>query len=258
MKRFFILLYAVLLSIPAFSAENETKVLIVTNMGKITVKLYNDTPLHRDNFLKLVNEHSYDSIMFHRVIKLFMIQAGEKYAQVDTTKLVNPADTVKVKYNTWQKIGRVATFKFIKKKEKQYKPAQIDPNYKAPDYKIPAEIVYPKYFHKRGQLCAAREGDAVNPERKSSALQFYIVTGKFFTDYELDKLEKEKNITFTPEQRKAYKIEGGAQHLDGTYTIFGEVTKGLKVVQKIELLPTDHKDIPLKEVRIKKTKILKK
>ena len=219
MKRIFILLYIAIFSISVTAQEKETKVLIVTTMGKITVKLYNETPQHRDNFIKLVEEHKYDSIMFHRVIKLFMIQAGEKYAPTDS---VNRA------------------------------------NYKAPDYKIPAEIIFPKYFHKRGKLCAAREGDEVNPSRASSANQFYIVTGKHYTDNELDKLIKENNLTLTPEQRETYKTSGGAPHLDGAYTVFGEVLTGMKVVHKIELAFTDINDLPIKDIRIKTMKILKK
>ena len=161
MKQLFILLYIALFSASASAGkEQECEILIVTNMGKITVKLYNDTPLHRDNFIRLVEENKYDSVMFHRVIKQFMIQAGEKYAPDDSVSVRSADDE--------------------------------------PDYTIPAEIVYPKYFHKRGQLCAARQGDQMNPERASSANQFYIVTGKHFTENELDKMEKEKNIRLTP------------------------------------------------------------
>ena len=262
MNRISIFLFAILFSISVFAAEKETKVLIKTTMGKITVKLYNDTPQHRDNFIKLVQENTYDSIMFHRVIKLFMIQAGEKYPPVDSTRLTSfnaaAKDTLDAKPPKFVKrMIRKLGFK-SEKKEGHKETYWIDPNYKAPDYKISPEIVFPKYFHKRGQLCAAREGDDVNPARESSAMQFYIVTGKHFTENELNKMEREKNKTFTPEQREAFMFEGGAPHLDGAYTIFGEVTKGFKTVIKIELTPVDHFDRPLKDVRIKKTKLLKK
>ena len=262
MKRIIIFLSALLLTVNIFADEKETKVLIITNVGKITVKLYNDTPLHRDNFLKLVDENKYDSIMFHRIIKLFMIQAGEKYPPLDTAKVANAGATAKDAKDMeptgkFKKFFKKFSFKSEKKKDEKITYWR-DPDYKAPDYTVPAEIVFPKYFHKRGQLCAARTEDRVNPQRASSAIQFYIVTGKHYTDNELDKMEKERNITLTPEQREAYKMEGGAPRLDGTYTIFGEVTKGLKVVQKIELTYTDPYERPLKDIRIKTMKKLRR
>lgn len=117
------------------------------------------------------------------------------------------------------------------------------------DYTIPAEIVYPKYFHKRGMFAAARTGDEENPERASSATQFYIVTGKFFTEMELDKMEEEQGITFTPEQRQAYMLEGGTPHLDGKYTIFGEVVSGMKAVDKIQFTETKQTTVPSRTSR---------
>ena len=199
--------------------EKETKVLIDTDKGKITVKLYNETPLHRDNFIKLVQSGHFNGLLFHRVIRQFMIQAGDinsKNALPDTE--LGDGDL---------------------------------------DYTIPAEIVFPRFFHKNGQLCAARSSDDENPERASSASQFYIVTGKFFTENELDKMELEKNIKLTPEQRHAYMFEGGAPHLDGAYTVFGEVVKGMKVVDKIQFVPTSMNDRPLKNIKIKSMKITK-
>lgn len=201
------------------SAQEEgTMVLIDTDKGKIKIRLYDETPQHRDNFIKLVNARQYDGLLFHRVIKQFMIQAGDI-----TSKDAPP--------------------------EKKLGDGDLE-------YTVPAEIVYPKYFHKRGQLGAARTGDEVNPERASSASQFYIVTGKFFTAMELDKMEQEKHITLTPEQREAYMMEGGAPHLDGAYTIFGEVVSGMKVVDKIQFMKTDANDRPLKNIAIKSMKIV--
>ncbi|MDR3142859.1 MAG: peptidylprolyl isomerase [Tannerellaceae bacterium] len=223
MKPVYLLL---LLMVVVFSAvslhaqETETLVLIDTDMGKIKVKLFNDTPLHRDNFIKNVSENRYEGLLFHRVIKQFMIQAG------DVTSKDAPLD-------------------------KQLGSGDLD-------YTIPAEIIYPAYFHKRGMLCAARTSDESNPERASSATQFYIVTGKFFTEMELDKMEKTENKTFTPEQKHSYMLEGGVPSLDEKYTIFGEVVSGMKVVDKIQFVPTNEYDRPLKNIKIKSTAIVKK
>lgn len=203
-----------------FAQEEETLVLIDTDMGKIKVKLFNDTPLHRDNFIKHVEENTYNDLLFHRVIKQFMIQAG------DVNSKDAPLDSI---------LGSGDL-----------------------DYRIPAEIIYPKYYHKRGALCAARSSDDVNPEKESSATQFYIVTGKFYTEHELDKMEREQNKKFTPEERQSYMLEGGAPHLDGNYTVFGEVVSGQKVVDKIQLVMTNMNDRPLKNIKIKSMSIVKK
>lgn len=205
---------------PLRAQKAETLVLIDTDMGKIKVKLYDDTPLHRDNFIKNVENHLYDGLLFHRVIKQFMIQAGDinsKDAPID--KHLGDGDL---------------------------------------DYTIPAEFVYPKYFHKRGALCAARTGDEENPEKASSATQFYIVTGKFYTEMELDKMTKEKGMKFTPEQKQAYMLEGGTPQLDGKYTVFGEVVSGMKTVDKIQFVETNSEDRPTKNIKIKLMKIVKK
>ncbi|MDR1336419.1 MAG: peptidylprolyl isomerase [Tannerella sp.] len=200
--------------------EKEPVAVIDTDMGKIRVKLYGDTPLHRDNFLKLADGHHYDGLLFHRVIKQFMIQGGDP-------KSKDAPDSVKLGDGD-------------------------------PDYTIPAEIVFPKYFHKYGQLCAARTGDDMNPEKASSPSQFYIVTGKHFTERELDRMEAEKGVKLTPEQRRAYMIDGGAPHLDGAYTVFGEVIEGMKVVDRMQFVPVDENDRPLKNIKIKSVKIVKK
>jgi cyclophilin family peptidyl-prolyl cis-trans isomerase len=222
MKPILTYIFTLFISLTAVSQaqEAETLVLFDTDMGKIKVKLYNETPLHRDNFIKHVKEGTYDGLIFHRVIKQFMIQAG------DVTS----------------------------------KDAPLDKDLGSNDlgYTIPAEIVYPKYFNKAGALCAARTGDETNPEKASSATQFYIVTGTFFTEMELNKMEKEKNIQLTPEQRDAYMHVGGAPHLDGKYTVFGEVVSGIKVVDKIQFVKTNDKDRPLKNIKIKSATIVLK
>ena len=247
--------------------EQRTLVKLETTMGNITVALYNETPKHRDNFIKLVKEGVYDSTLFHRVIKQFMIQAGDPDSK-------NASDTAMLGS------GDVG-------------------------YTIPAEF-NPKFFHKKGVLAAARQGDDVNPEKASSGCQFYIVTGRKFTEPQLlgmenkineqreealfdslarqhmkeiykmrkagdnagllelqDTLEaqareladKEEKFRFTPEQIKAYSTVGGAPHLDGSYTVFGEVTEGMEVVDNIEIAKTNRADRPIENIRILKASI---
>lgn len=243
------------------------EVLISTSLGDIKVKLYDDTPLHRDNFLKLASEGFYDGVLFHRVIKNFMVQTGD------------PAS-------------------------KNAAPGQMlgagDPG-----YTIPAEIHYPEHYHKYGALAAARTGDQVNPERRSSGSQFYIVTGNkvparqleviesrganqarqdFFRDLckknmaEIDSLRKmgkkdelealrqrliaqteaEVKVDSLPANLKSdYVTIGGAPHLDGQYTVFGEVVEGMDVVEKIQNLETDKTDRPVEDVKVLKVTVLK-
>jgi len=249
------------------------KVAIKTNLGTITVKLYDETPIHRDNFIRLVKKHYFDSLLFHRVIKNFMIQAGDPYS-------------------------------------KRAKPGAPLGN-GGPGYTLPAEIK-PLLFHKRGALAAAREPDNVNPKKRSSGSQFYIVQGRKFTEDELKKLEKRIQNTqtnelaieflskkenramklkldslyknhmteeikifskeiidkamkaagttlfkFTPEEIKTYETIGGAPHLDNQYTVFGEVISGFDVLDKIADAKTDARDRPIKDIRILSMKIVK-
>ena len=189
--------------------QKETVVVIETNYGTIKAKLYNDTPLHRDNFIKLVNEGWYNGSPFHRVINNFMIQGGQN------------AD------------GRMD-----------------------PGYTIPAEF-RDNHFHKKGALCAARQGDQVNPKKASSGSQFYIVQGQVFDDKKLELYEERLGKIFSATQRQAYKTVGGTPHLDGDYTVFGEVTEGLDVVDKIARVKTGYMDVPVEPVTITKITIEK-
>jgi peptidyl-prolyl cis-trans isomerase B (cyclophilin B) len=248
--------------------EKRTQVKLETTQGDIVVALYNETPKHRDNFIKLAKEGVYDSTLFHRVIKQFMIQAGDPDSKTanDTASLGS---------------GDVG-------------------------YTIPAEFV-PQFFHRKGALAAARMGDDVNPNRESSGCQFYIVTGRKFREAQLldmaaqknnqrvetifnelarkhmkeiyklrkanddnalmelqDSLEaqayamakEEEPFMFTPEQLAAYSTVGGAPHLDGAYTVFGEVVSGMETVEKIEVTKTGRADRPIENVRILKATVI--
>ncbi len=191
---------------------------MVTSQGKITLRLYDETPLHRDNFLKLVENHTYDGLLFHRVIKNFMVQAGDP-------------------------------------KSRDAKPGQPLGDGTL-GYTVPAEF-RPELIHKRGALCAARQGDQVNPKKASSATQFYIVQGQVWDDKTLDMMEQRFGKKFTAEQRKVYTTMGGTPHLDGDYTVFGEVVDGMEVVNKISDLPCDRMDRPVEDVKIISVKVIK-
>ena len=191
---------------------------MTTTEGDIVLLLYNDTPRHRDNFVKLVKEGTYNGLLFHRVIKNFMIQGGDP-------------------------------------KSRDAKPGQPLGDGTL-GYTVPAEI-RPGLYHKRGALCAARQGDDVNPRRESSASQFYIVQGNVWDNATLDKMEARFGKKFTAEQRKLYTTVGGTPHLDGEYTVFGEVLKGMDVVDRIAAVGCDRMDRPVQDVRIEKIEIVK-
>ncbi len=197
--------------------QKETKVLIKTTMGDIVVRLYDTTKVHRDNFIKLVKEHYFDGMLFHRVINNFMIQGGDP--------------------------------------DSKNAPAGKTLGNGGPGYTIPAEIL-PQYYHKKGALAAARTGDQMNPCRRSSGSQFFIVTGRVYTDAELNVMEQKMHTKFTPEQRKDYTTIGGDPFLDGQYTVFGEVVKGMDVAEKISRVPKDTNDRPKEDVKIIEMKII--
>ncbi|MGM9869778.1 MAG: peptidylprolyl isomerase [Sodaliphilus sp.] len=242
--------------------QTEPRVLLETSLGNIVIKLYNETPKHRDNFLKVVRDSVYDGVLFHRVIKDFMVQAGDPSSKnAEAGQQLGSGD-----------LGHT----------------------------VEAEFVYPQLFHKKGVLAAARTGDAVNPERRSSASQFYIVTGKVYSAPQLqmmqqqmgnqkmeqifnglvkERLDSIRNMQaagdslgleelqnelialteaeyakhpfqFTQAQIEAYSTVGGTPHLDGEYTVFGEVVEGIEVVDKIQNVATGAADRPIEDVRI--------
>lgn len=250
--------------------QTETQVLMHTSVGDIKLKLYNGTPQHRDNFIKLVKEGQYNGLLFHRVIKDFMIQGG------DVTSKNAPMN-------------------------KQLGAGDLG-------YTVPAEFNYPEYFHKKGALCAARTGDEVNPQRASSASQFYIVTGKVYKDNELNQMEKQmenqlKQSIFnrlqtenkakimelyrsgdkqelailrdtligkteleaekrkdeaklSPSVREVYKTIGGVPFLDNQYTVYGEVVEGIETVDAIQNTKTNKQDRPTENIVIESIEIL--
>ena len=196
---------------------------LLTSKGAILIRLSDSTPLHRDNFMKLVKRRFYDSILFHRVIQNFMIQAGDPASKTST-------DT--------QHLGNGGV-----------------------GYTIPGEF-RPFLFHKKGVIAAARMGDDVNPQKASSGSQFYIVQGKVFSDAGLDSIEtfRLNGKKLPAEHRRIYKSSGGTPHLDQNYTIFGEVIKGLSVVDSIAAVPTDRMrgDRPVMRIRILKARLVKR
>ncbi len=264
-KSAFILSLIFLVSCNSQSGNDNSIVLIKTSLGDMKIKLYDSTPIHRDNFIHLVNSHFYDGISFHRVIKNFMIQAGDPDTKSASSKKL--PDSLKT-------------------------------------YTIPAEFNN-LYFHKKGALAAARQGDDVNPQKRSSGTQFYIVQGVKFSDDELNQIEQRANSTvkqskfnsfiksttdsvrmtgkevtdaeiqqiaslkmfqflssykdfkLSEEERNIYKTTGGTPRLDGSYTVFGEVIEGLDVIDKIAEVPTDANGKPLNDIKILKIKIVK-
>lgn len=198
-------------------AEGERpRVEIRTELGSMVVELYNETPLHRDNFLKLVKDHYYDSLLWHRVIPAFMVQGGDPNSRGAAAGVA---------------LGNGG-----------------------PNYTLPAEII-PGIVHTKGALAAARQGDQINPEKRSSGSQFYIVQGKTFTQQEMTMVAERNNrfgtpVTYTTEQIKAYGTAGGAPHLDGAYTVFGRVVEGLEVIDKIAAVERNAQDRPLTDLHM--------
>lgn len=218
MKKIVLVLMMALLSAPLMAKKNKNKfVEIRTTAGLIKVEVYADVPKHAENFLKLAKEGFYDSLLFHRVIPNFMIQGGDP----DSRRAVDG-----------QALGNGDL-----------------------GYKVPAEFMLPKYYHKKGALAAARDG---NPEKASSACQFYLVVGKTFTDAELDNFEKRTGSKYSEQARTDYKTIGGTPHLDGGYTVYGQVVKGQDVVDAISNRPRNTSDRPNENVRILSMKVKKK
>ena len=205
-------------------AQDRAEVELQTTEGNIRIALFNETPQHRDNFMTLVRMEFYDSLLFHRVIKDFMIQGGDLHSKhAEPGKLLGEGEL---------------------------------------DYTIEPEFRLPQIYHRRGVIASARESDRVNPERRSGAAQFYIVWGKIYDDKRLAKVQERLDsatngqVKLTQEMMDTYKTVGGTPHLDGQYTVFGEVTQGLDIVERIMKVETDKNDRPLNDVRILKVRII--
>lgn len=220
MRKFVLTILLTIVATVAFAQEKEYHVEFKTNLGSFTVKLYNQTPLHRDNFLALVKEGAYHNLLFHRVIKNFMVQAGGA-----------------------MKGNNEKAMEWLLSKHQSM---------------IPAEFHYPELYHKRGALAAARQGDETNPEKMSDPIEFYIVVGQFFLEKELEAYETEERGKMPDNVKQSYMTDGGTPHLDTQYTVFGELIDGFKTIDKIQNQETDANNKPLKEVYIISAKIIQK
>lgn len=226
--RFLIMALAFAAYVPMMAQSRQ--VMLETTEGNIVLTLYDDTPQHRDNFLKLVNEQFYDSLLFHRVIKNFMIQGGDP-----TSRHAEPGAT----------LGN----------------GSLDYTVEAEFFDADGHLLHP---HKRGAVAMAREGDRSNPERRSGGCQFYIVWGRTYSTQQLyqigDKVEEQTDhhVTMTEELLDLYRKTGGSPHLDGQYTVFGEVTEGLDIVERIQQTMTDDYDRPINDIRILKAREIQK
>lgn len=192
--------------------------LIETDMGNIKIRLYNETPEYRDNFIALVKENYFDSLLVHRVIKGFCVQSGA-------------ADT-------------------------RYAGTDDIVGWKGPGYTLPAHLI-PGLFHRRGVIGSPRKPDRGNTKKRSDGSQFYIVTGRTYNDTELNDISAETGYQFTPAQRQVYKTTGGAPHIDGSYTIFGEVTAGMDVADRINAVEVNPDYRPLRDIRVRRISIIK-
>jgi len=203
--------------------DRKRDVLMSTSAGDIRLRLSDATPVHRDNFIRLVRSGFFTGVLFHRVIPGFMVQAGDARTRPDGSKGLGRTDSA---------------------------------------YTLPAEF-RPDLFHRRGALAAARMGDDVNPARASSGTQFYIVQGRVFTPASLDSVQtfRLKGRMLPPDHRQAYTTAGGAPHLDQNYTVFGEVVQGMDAVDRIAAVRTSGRtggDRPLTEVRIRRMKMVRR